>query len=92
MDYLTELHHIGSPSPRLLATRLRDAKRRYQAQFGYPPAEADLYRLDNWEQIVWLDQAIATKNIPKQPSTYTPPAPYRVFRLIDRTDEPTSCG
>ena len=73
---------IGKPTPALLATRLRDAKERYTQTFHHTPPTKELSGLDGWTQVAWLDQAVATRNMPKGLSTYTPPAPYRTFRLV----------
>jgi hypothetical protein len=78
----TDIHIIGKPTPALLAIRLRDAKERYMQTFHYMPPTEELTGLDGWAQVAWLDQAIATKNIPKGLSTYTPPTPYRTFKLV----------
>lgn len=73
---------IGKPTPGLLVIRLRDAKERYEQTFHHTPPTEELTRLDGWAQVAWLDQAVATRNIPMGLSTYTPPAPYRMFRLF----------
>jgi hypothetical protein len=73
---------IGKPTPALLAVRLRDAKARYEDAFQHPPPPEELTGLYGWAQVIWLDQAVATRNIPKGQSTCTPPAPYRAFRLL----------
>lgn len=78
---------VGHASPHLLAIRLRDAHLRYEREFGHPPQACDISGLDGWAQVEWLYQAVAIRHVPKL-GTYTPPAPYRVFRLIhgDRVD------
>lgn len=73
---------IGKPTPALLAIRLRDAKERYKQTFHHTPPTEELTGLDGWAQVTWLDQAVATRNVPKGLSTYTPPAPYRTFSLF----------
>jgi len=73
---------IGMLTPALLAIRLRDAKERYKQAFHHTPPTEELSGLVGWAQVAWLDQAVATRNIPKGLSTYTPPAPYRTFRLF----------
>lgn len=72
---------VGHASPNLLAIRLRDARLRYEQAFCRRPQPCDLTGLDGWAQVEWLDQAVATRHVPKL-GTYTPPAPYRVFRLV----------
>ncbi len=87
----TQLGRIATPTPHLLAVRLRDARLLYEQEFGHPPQECDIAGLDGWAIVEWLDQAVATAHVPKGPSTYTPPAPYRVFRLLDgNTQDQTS--
>lgn len=73
---------IGKPSPRLLAIRQRDARSRYEGAFGHPPPEEILNALDGWSQVAWMERAFAETHIPKWLGTFTPPSPYRVFRLI----------
>lgn len=79
--------HVGHPSPYLLAIRLHDARLRYEQACCRPPQPCNLAGLDGWAQVEWLDQAVATRNVPKL-GAYSPPAPYRVFHLIhgDRVD------
>jgi len=86
----TDIPSIGKPTPALLATRLRDAKERYKQTFHHTPPTEEWTGLDGWAQVDWLDQAVATRNIPKGLSTYTPPAPYRTFRLV-RSETPHLC-
>lgn len=77
---------VGHRSPHLLAIRLRDSRLRFEHEFGHPPQEGDILGLDGWAQVEWLDQAVATAKIPKGPGTYDPPAPYRVFHLIEGSE------
>jgi len=76
---------LGHPSQRLLAIRLRDARKRYEHVFGHPPQET-MNTLDGWALVAWMERAIAEAHIPKGPSTYTPPSPYRVFRIVVNKD------
>lgn len=73
---------IGKPTSELLVIRLRDATERHEQTFHHTPPKEELTGLDGWAQVDWLDQAVATRNVPKGLSTYTPPAPYRMFRLL----------
>ena len=81
---------IGKPTSELLVIRLRDATDRYEQTFHHTPPKEELTGLDGWAQVAWLDRAVATRNIPKGLSTYTPLAPYRTFRLLadDAIDAP----
>lgn len=78
----TDIPIIGKSAPALLEIRLRDAKERYKQTFHHTPPTEELSGQGGWAQVVWLDQAVATRNMPKGLSTYTPPAPYRTFRLL----------
>jgi hypothetical protein len=65
---------------------LRDALTRYERVLGYPPPEEIGGSSDGWELVAWLEHAVAVAHVPKALSTYTPPAPYRVFRLATLQD------
>lgn len=77
---------LGRPSAKLLAIRLRDARTRYEQVFGHPPPESAINALDGWDQVAWLEHATAEIHMPKGPGTYTPPSPYRVFRVVAGDD------
>ena len=73
---------LGHRSSRLLAIRLRDARTRYEQVFDHPPPVSTINALDGWDQVASMEQAIAEVHIPKGPGTYTPPSPYRVFKVV----------
>jgi len=77
---------LGRPSAKLLAIRLRDARTRYEQVFGHPPPLSAINALNGWDQVAWLEHAIAEIHMPKDPGTYTPPSPYRVFRVVAGED------